>query len=79
MSGFPDNVIRLADHRRPEPEPEDAWPSEPITVGRHLRVVRQGATVFRLDVFLSRARVVMAEADAAGSAEIIPLHERQPA
>ncbi len=77
MSGFPDNVIRLADHRRADPEPE--WPSEPIVSGRHLRVVRQDATVFRLDVFLSRARVVMAEADATASAEIIPLHERQPA
>ena len=79
MSGFPDNVVRLADHRRPAPEPEEDWPSEPIAAGRHLRVVRQGATVFRLDAFLARARVVMAEADAAGDAQIIPLHERQPA
>jgi hypothetical protein len=78
MSTLPANVIRLADHRRPEPEPD--WPPEPVAAGRHLRVVRPHAAVFRLEVFLARARAVMAEADAAAEgAEIIPLHVRQPA
>lgn len=80
MSKLPSNVIRLADHRRPQPEPEFDWPSEPVAAGRHLRLVRPGASVFRLETFLVRAQAIMAEADATSAgAEIVLLHERQPA
>ena len=74
MSPFPENVIRLDDHRSQtapgilEDEPM------PMPRARHLRLVRPDTTVFRLDVFLARAAVVMAEADE--PAAILPLHRR---
>jgi hypothetical protein len=75
VSGLPDNVVRLAD-RRPPPESE----AEPLPIplaGRHLRLVERPAAPFRLDVFLTRGRAVMAEADGAPSpAAVLPLHAR---
>ena len=79
MSGFPANVIRLDEYRRLPDTIEDIE-AEPELVlpRRHLRVVRPEATLFRLDTFLARAQVVMAEAELDPAAAVVPLHA-QPA
>jgi hypothetical protein len=77
MTSLPANVIRL-DQRRPRAAP-DLAEDEPVAMprGRHLRVVGHDATLFRLDVFLARARVIMAECDMdAPAAPVVPLHRR---
>jgi hypothetical protein len=79
VSAFPDNVVTLDEYRRfpdttedVEPEPELASPH------RHLRLVRPEATLFRLDTFLARAQIVMAEDEFDPGAAVMPLHA-QPA
>ena len=75
MSGLPANVIRLDDYRRLPDTIEDGE-SELVLPRRHLRVVRPEASLFRLETFLARAQVVMAEAELDPDAAVVPLHAR---
>jgi hypothetical protein len=78
VSRFPENVILLDEYRRLPAETEDVEPEPGLVLPRrHLRLVRPEATLFRLDTFLGRAQVVMAE-ELDPAAAVVPLHA-QPA
>lgn len=80
MSGFPSNVVRLDDRRPAVALPDDCEPDPaPIPMRRHLRVVRPEASLLRLDTFLARARVVMAETPSDLPAASVVLLHSQPA
>jgi hypothetical protein len=72
-------VICLDDYRRFPDTNEDLEPEpELVLPRRHLRLVRPEATLFRLESFLARAQIVMAEIELESDAAVVPLHA-QPA